>query len=355
MRISDIHWGRRANGQRVVARGVSSDEAPVNPEEDAGRSEIDGIMERGVAALEGERYDVATELFRRVIQRAPFRLDARNYLAVALDRQFARGENGQAGSRRAGAAVDVASSATAATSGRARATRVRFPVWLAVASLVVTAAAVGGVAGVVSYLRRHNVREWVDKIGKPKPPPVEPAVEQIAADLKKADAALAREQFDEALGILTKTRELAASLNPPNPAPVENKMAEVYSAKAAAFYSKENYDKALEAAQDGLKFNDTSVALDYLVGRCYERKAMHAFSNNDKPQGRRFCEQACEALEKTVRADPGHLPALDLLGKTYSKFNEIKAIETWRQIVKQAPDTPEGKTARNYLQFRQIQ
>lgn len=327
----------------------------MNPEEDAGRSEIDGIMERGVAALEGERYDVATELFRRVIQRAPFRLDARNYLAVALDRQFARGENGQAGSRRAGAAVDVASSATAATSGRARATRVRFPVWLAVVSLAVTAVAVGGVAGVVSYLRRHNVREWVDKIGKPKPPPVEPAVEQIAADLKKADAAVAREQFDEALGILTKTREAAASLNPPDPKPVENKIAEVYGAKAGAFYSKENYDKALEAAQDGLKYNDVSPQLNYLAGRCYERKGMHSRSNNDTGQARQYFEKACEALERVVATDPNHLPAYDLLGKTYSRFNEIKAIETWKRIVHLSPDSPEGKTARNYLQFRQIQ
>jgi tetratricopeptide (TPR) repeat protein len=327
----------------------------VTDKEDTGQSEIDQIMDRGIAALESRQYDVAAELFRRVIQRAPFRLDARNYLAVAFDQQFNR-DDSQVGSKRAMiASTGGASSAVAAASGRARATRVRFPIWLVVASIVTTALVIGLVAGVVSYARQHSIRAWVENLSRPKTPPVNPVLEQIAADLKKADNAVGREQFDEALELLRKTREVAAALTPPDPKPIENKIAEVYAAKVGAFYSKENYDKALEAAQDGLKYNDVSPQLHYLAGRCYERKGMHSRSNNDTAQARQYFEKACEALEKVVAADPNHLPAYDLLGKTYSRFNEIKAIETWKRIVKLSPDSPEGKTAKNYLQFRQIQ
>jgi len=326
----------------------------VTNENDTGRSQIDEIMDRGIAALEREQFDVAAELFRQVMQRAPFRLDARNYLAVALDGQFSR-EDGQTNGRHPATMVATASSAAAAASGRSRATRVRFPVWLAAAAIAITALAIGAVAAVVSYTRHHGVRTFIENLNKPKAPPVNPALEQIAADFKKADSAAAREQFDEALDLLRKTRETAAGLTPPDTRAVDDRIAEVSAAKATAFYSKGNYDKALDAALEGLKLSDASPQLNFLAGRCYERKAMQAFSNNDKVQGRSLCEKACEALEKTVKADPANLAALDLLGKTYSKFNEIKAIETWRLIVKQAPDTPEGKTAKNYLQFRQIQ
>lgn len=320
---------------------------------DAGPDEVDQLMDRGLQALETEQYDAAADLFRRVVQRAPFRHDARRYLALALDRQFSHGSG--AAAARSPAPTDGPSS-VATVSGRARPTRIRFPIWVVAVSIAITALAIGSVALVVSYLREHGIGQWVTNLSKPKGTAASPALEQILADMKKADSAVTREQYDEALNLLSKTRETAAALNnPPDLKRVEEKIADVSAAKAGAFFSKENYDKALEAAQEGLKYSESSIPLNYLTGRCYERKAMHAFSANDKTQGRAHCEKACEVLEKVVKADPDHLPALDLLGKTYSKFNEIKAIETWRRIVKQAPDSPEGRAAKNYLQFRQIQ
>ena len=48
-------------------------------------AEIDRMVEDGIAALEEERYEAAADLFRRVVRRAPFRHDARDYLAFALE------------------------------------------------------------------------------------------------------------------------------------------------------------------------------------------------------------------------------------------------------------------------------
>lgn len=322
-------------------------------EEDTGQSEIDQIVEQGLRALEKEQYDLAAEIFRRVVQRAPFRHDARSYLALALDGQFGR-EGGSATAKRP--STIAVTSSMAAASGHLRATRLRFPIWLLITSIALTCLVIATVSIFVSYVRQHGIQQWVERISKPRTPPVNPAQEQLAADLKKADAIVMREQYDEALDLLHKRREAAAALNnPPDLKGVDEKIAEVYAAKAGAFYAKANHDKALETAQEGLKSNDSSIPLNYLIGRCYVSKAMQSLSNNDTVQGRQYCEKAAEALEKVVAADPNHLPALELLGKTYSKFNVIKAIEVWRRIVSRAPDSPEGKNAKNYLQFHQIQ
>lgn len=317
-------------------------------EDDTARAEIDRDMERGLAALEKEQYDVAGELFRRVIQRAPFRHDARNYLAFALDRQFSA-ESGQPPPKRLGS-MTTASSAAAAASGRARASRIRFPMWLMLGAIVVTALVIVAASVVTNY-----GRSWIENWSKPAAPRAHPANEKLTAELKKADDAVQREQFDEALQILEAARPVAASLDPPDPKVIEDQIAMVYAAKARSFCSKENYDKALETAEEGLKHNDSLTQLNYVVGLCYERKGVQAASSNDKEKAHSLYEKSCRSLEKAVTAEPHNLLALDLLGKTYSKFgDEIKAIETWRRILKEAPESPEGRNARNYLESRGI-
>lgn len=310
-------------------------------QEETAQSEVDQMVEDGLAALEDEQFEVATELFRRVIQRAPFRHDARDYLAFALDRQFAR-ESGRTKTGRARAVLG-SSSAAAATSGRARPARIRFPAWLSAGAL----ALVIFVVTVVALARRYDLREWVRDLGKP---PTHPVAEQIAADLQKADSAATRQQFDEALKILSGARETAASLDPPDPKLVEDKIAEVYAAKAEFLRSKQNYPKALEAAQEGLKYNASLPQLNYLLGFCYFQQGLDASNRENPAESRRSYERASRALEKAVDGDPSHLRALDCLAKSYIKINKpTKAVETWKRIIKQASGSREAKAARDYL------
>ncbi|MBM3334854.1 tetratricopeptide repeat protein [Candidatus Sumerlaeota bacterium] len=309
-------------------------------EENNSAYEIDQYVEKGLAALEREQYDAAAEIFRRAVQRAPFRHDVRDYLAFALDRQFSR-EGIQPEARLPGQ-VGSSSSAAAVASGRPRATRVRFPLRTMIAAM--TAAAL--VLAVIVVARSVNLSGLREKIAKPR---ASAGAKQITDALARADNAVGRGQWDEALQILQSARGQVAASDPSNAAAVESQIAEVYAARARSFFDKHNYDKAFEVAQEGLKRNPNSPPLNLIVGQYYEREG-NTVRVRDKAQARALWEKACEALSKTIAADPRNLEALDLLGKTYSRFDDLtKAINTWKRIVELAPDSSQAEKARNYL------
>jgi len=311
-------------------------------EEAAARAEVDRMIEDGLAALEDEQYELAAEIFRRVIQRAPFRHDARDYLAFALDQQFAR-ESGRIPSRRVNGAVGM-SSAAAATSSRARPARIHFPVKLAATVLAVALF----VIAVVTVANQLNLRDLVG--GSGGKPSASPVMEKIAEKMKRADGALIKGRFDEALQILDDALKDAEQLDPPDTKPVEQKIAEVYATMAEHHVSKSNYTKALEAALEGLTHDASNAQLNYLVGLCYFRKGLDSASRNNLVESRRYFRKASEALEKAIEAEPSHLPALDYLAKSYIKINlPSKAIATWKKIIRLAPESREAKTARDYL------
>jgi len=321
----------------------------VAKEEDAARTEVDRIMEEGLAALEKEQYDVASERFRRVVQRAPFRQDARNYLAFVIQRQL---NNAGAG----GGRVTPQRQSPLPTTGiaptitptrlRKRVSHIRFPMWLVVTGVVLALILIG-----VAVTARHfNFRGMVQNINRPTPPPANPAADKLADELKRVDGAIQREQFDEALKLLEGARQTALSLNPPDPKPVEDKIAQVWAARAETQISKQNYAKAIEAAQEGLKHNESLAQLNYLVGLCCFQQGLDATARNDRAQSTALYQQAVQALEKAVQADPTHLRALDRLANCYRKINEpTKAVETWNRIIHQAPESREAKVARDYL------
>lgn len=324
-------------------------------EEDAARAKIDQMVEDGIAALEDEQFEVAAELFRRVVRRAPFRHDARDYLAFALDQQLAR-EHGRPTVRRVNGAIGT-SSAAAATSSHPRPKSFRFPVWLgagvlALALFVVAVVAVGS---------RLDLRGWVGSIGKPK---ADPVTQRLTAEFKKADNAVAdgislfknadsaagAAKFLEARAILHEARAIAEELNPPDPQMVEDRIAEVYAAEALAHDSMRNYKRAFEAAEAGIKHNASLADLHYAIGHYYEREALEAASGGKKDEKDRLNKKAIEALEKAVAGDPTHLPSLKLLGDCYSRTNQLsKALETWKRINKEAPASREAQIARNFL------
>ncbi len=317
-------------------------------DEEAMRAEVDRMMESGLAALDNQQYEVAAELFRRIMQRAPFRQDARQALAVALQRQMAAVTE-QSAAASNGNGVPLVTAASTTGRGPARPTRIRVRLWPLLWALVGTAAVIAAASIVYQY-----GRQWIEGARRPARAASvgNPVLEKIGEDLRRADNAVGREQYEEALRILENARLTALSFDPPDTMTVALKMASVYAAQAQAFYRKENYDKALEAALEGLKHNPTLAQLHYVAGQSYERKGLHAASANDTVRARGFYQQAAEALEKCVEADPEFLAAWELLGKTYARFDEVKAIETWQKIVRRAPDTPEGKKARDYLEGR---
>lgn len=324
------------------------EEASVAKEEDAARAEVDRIMEEGLAALEKEQYDVAAERFRRVVQRAPFRQDARDYLAFIIQRQLNNaGSGGRVAPQRQSPlpTTGVAPSITP-TRIRKRVSHLRFPMWLVATGIVLALV----VIVVATTAPRFDFRGWVQNLNKPTPPPVNPAAEKLADELKRVDGAIQREQFDEALRILEGARQTALSLNPPDPKPVEDKVAQVWAARAEILISKQNYAKAIEAVQEGLKHNESLSQLNYLLGLCYFQQGLDAAARNDRAQSTALYQQAAPALEKAVQADPSHLRALDRLANCYRKINEpTKAVETWKRIIHQAPESHEAKVARDYL------
>src|SRR5882672_9247645 len=106
---------------------------------------------------------------------------------------------------------------------------------------------------------------------------------------------------------------------------------------ANMYFDAEQYDQAIKWYVDALKLtpNDVSVSTD--LGVCYY------YSNQP--------DKALAQFDHSLKLDPKHAKTLLNVGivKAFGKQDLEGASEAWQQVIKVAPDGPEGQAARRAL------
>jgi protein O-mannosyl-transferase len=103
------------------------------------------------------------------------------------------------------------------------------------------------------------------------------------------------------------------------------------------YFDAERYDEAIKWYSEALKLspNDVNVSTD--LGVCY-----YYLNQPDK---------ALEQFDKSLKLDPKHAKTLLNLGivKAFGKQDLDGASQAWQQVIKLAPDSPEGQAAKRAL------
>jgi len=106
---------------------------------------------------------------------------------------------------------------------------------------------------------------------------------------------------------------------------------------ANLYFDAERYDDAIKWYSDALKLSPSDVNVSTDLGVCY-----YYVNQPDK---------ALEQFDKSLKLDPKHAKTLLNLGivKAFGKQDLQGASEAWQQVIKLAPDSPEGQAAKRAL------
>jgi len=103
------------------------------------------------------------------------------------------------------------------------------------------------------------------------------------------------------------------------------------------YFDAERYDDAIKWYSDALKLqpNDANVSTD--LGVCYY------YTNQP--------DKALEQFERSLKIDPKHAKTLLNVGivKAFGKQDLAGASKAWEDVIKLAPDSPEGQAAKRAL------
>ena len=108
-------------------------------------------------------------------------------------------------------------------------------------------------------------------------------------------------------------------------------------ALANLYFDAERYDDAIKWYADALKLqpNDVNVSTDLGVSYYYTNQA----------------DKALTQFEHSLKLDPRHAKTLLNVGivRAFGKQDLDGATQAWQQVIKIAPDTPEGQAAKRAL------
>ena len=103
------------------------------------------------------------------------------------------------------------------------------------------------------------------------------------------------------------------------------------------YFDAERYDDAIKWYTEALKLsaNDVDVSTDLGVSYYYTNQA----------------DRALERFDRSLKIDPKHVKTLLNVGivKAFGKQDLPGAQQAWEQVIKIAPDSPEGQAARRAL------
>src|SRR4029079_8662816 len=100
------------------------------------------------------------------------------------------------------------------------------------------------------------------------------------------------------------------------------------------YFDAERYDDAIKWYSDALKLSPKDVNVSTDLGVCYY------YANQP--------DKALEQFDKSLKLDPGHAKTLLNVGivKAFGKQDLDGATQAWQQVIKLAPESPEGQAAK---------
>lgn len=106
---------------------------------------------------------------------------------------------------------------------------------------------------------------------------------------------------------------------------------------ANLYFDAEKYDDAIKWYGEALKLTPDDVNVSTDLGVCYY------YTNQP--------DKALEQFDKSLKLDPRHTKTLLNVGivKAFGKQDLAGATEAWQQVLKIAPDSPEGQAAKRAL------
>jgi tetratricopeptide (TPR) repeat protein len=167
---------------------------------------------------------------------------------------------------------------------------------------------------------------WIIGTQQAREAPARPAAETAAPAASTGNSTSARAVLDE--NQVTALKSIA-NKEPSNPKP-RVELANLY-------FDAERYDDAIKWYEDALKLTPNDVNASTDLGVCYY------YANQP--------DKALAQFDRSLRIDPKHAKTLLNVGivKAFGKQDLPGATEAWQQVIKLAPDTPEGQAARRAL------
>lgn len=106
---------------------------------------------------------------------------------------------------------------------------------------------------------------------------------------------------------------------------------------ANLYFDAEKYDDAIKWYSEAFKLNPNDVNVSTDLGVCYY------YTNQP--------DKALDQFDKSLKLDPKHTKTLLNVGivKAFGKQDLAGATEAWQQVLKIAPDSPEGQAAKRAL------
>lgn len=106
---------------------------------------------------------------------------------------------------------------------------------------------------------------------------------------------------------------------------------------ANLYFDAEHYDEAIKWYEEALRLNPNDVNVNTDLGVCYY------YTNQP--------DRALAQFEKSLKIDPKHGKTLLNVGivRAFGKQDLDGASQAWQQVIKLAPDSPEGQAAKRAL------
>jgi tetratricopeptide (TPR) repeat protein len=199
-----------------------------------------------------------------------------------------------------------------------------------------------GIGAGIVFARKGNMGAgWNAPTATPAPTP-DPQSDTRNALIEQADANLEAQDYEGAVATLRQV----LGMQPPDAAAIHQKIAGALFEDGRQLYDHNRFDKAIDRFQDAVEEIENNPDYCAWLGQAY-------FMRGRRAQGasaQRDLLAAEDALKKSIALNPKMLSSYDALARVY--IAEDKAVEgagIYKEIIRQAPGSPEAQRAENQL------
>ena len=288
--------------------------------------------------MKKEDFDRAADCFRKAIRISPLRQDIKDYLAMALDSKplTASPAKSEPVKKRV---KPQRKKKPKLKKPRKRKTNIRIGFWL----LIFTGLCLVSLAFFVIF--SGAIQSFILNLAEPEQEQKKSSMDrEVAALYKTAQMLQEQQRYSEAVDAVNKALEK----NPANEQHFKSKLAQIYYLQGENFYKEDEFRKAIESYEKALDNEPDNI--DALFGLGWANYIQGRKNKTRHRNYKSYYDNALSALLKILDLDPGNLRAKKDLARVYIARNEItSAAEMYREIIEQAPDSPEAERARRNL------